>query len=57
LALSKRRADSVVSALVADYKVPAVRLTACGAGMTGPRAPNTDDTGRSKNRRMDLTPR
>lgn len=57
VALSKRRAESVVAALVSDYKISASRLTAFGAGMTGPRGPNTDDAGRAKNRRVELSPR
>jgi OmpA-OmpF porin, OOP family len=57
LLLSKQRAESVVAALVTNYKIPAARLTAFGAGMTGPRAPNIDEAGRSKNRRVELSPR
>lgn len=57
VALSKRRAESVAAALVAEHKIAAARLTAFGAGMTGPRAPNADDAGRAKNRRVELTPR
>lgn len=55
--LSKRRADAVVAALVRDYRIQPARLTGFGAGMTGPRAPNTDEAGRAKNRRVELTPR
>jgi outer membrane protein OmpA-like peptidoglycan-associated protein len=57
VALSKRRAEAVVAALVAEYKVAASRLTAFGAGMTGPRTANADDAGRARNRRVELTPR
>lgn len=58
VALSKKRADAVVAALTAaPYRVAAVRLTPFGAGMAAPRAPNTDDSGRAKNRRVELTPR
>lgn len=57
LTLSRRRAEAVVAALIVDFKIPAARLTAFGAGMTGPRAPNTDEAGRSKNRRVELSPR
>jgi OmpA-OmpF porin, OOP family len=57
VALSKRRADAVVAALVKDYQIAPARLTAFGAGMTGPRAPNIDDSGRAKNRRVELIPR
>ncbi|WP_222872448.1 OmpA family protein [Hankyongella ginsenosidimutans] len=55
--LSKRRADAVVAALVRDYRIQPARLTGFGAGMTGPRAPNTDEAGRAKNRRVELAPR
>lgn len=57
VALSKRRAEAVVAALVSEHKVAAARLTAFGAGMTGPRAANTDEAGRAKNRRVELMPR
>jgi OOP family OmpA-OmpF porin len=56
VALSKRRAESVVAALV-TRKIAAGRLTAFGAGMTSPRAPNTEESGRAKNRRVELVPR
>lgn len=57
VALSKRRAEAVVNALVSEFKVSPGRLTAFGAGMTGPRGPNTDEAGRAKNRRVELSPR
>lgn len=57
LSLSKRRADAVVAALVADFKVSPSRLTSFGAGQTGSRAPNATEVDRAKNRRVELSPR
>ncbi len=57
VSLSRRRAEAVVNALVSDFKVAPARLTAFGAGMTGPRGPNADEAGRAKNRRVELSPR
>lgn len=52
--LSSRRAQSVVTALTQDYAVEADRLTASGAGLTMPVAPNDTEEGRAKNRRVEL---
>jgi outer membrane protein OmpA-like peptidoglycan-associated protein len=52
--LSKRRADSVVRALTATYKIDPKRLRAAGAGMIAPTAPNDTDDGRAKNRRVEI---
>lgn len=52
--LSKRRADAVVKALVATYKIEAKRMRAAGAGMIAPAAPNDAEEGRSKNRRVEV---
>lgn len=52
--LSKRRADAVVKALVSGYRIDAKRLKAAGAGMIAPAAPNEDETGRAKNRRVEI---
>jgi OOP family OmpA-OmpF porin len=54
LDLSKRRAESVVAQLVSHYKVDAKRLQAFGVSYASPVAPNTDEAGRGKNRRVEL---
>ncbi|MDF3838929.1 DUF4892 domain-containing protein [Cupriavidus basilensis] len=54
LDLSQKRADAVVQALTASYKIPAARLTAKGVGSLSPVASNDDDAGRGKNRRVEL---
>lgn len=54
LDLSQRRAKAVVAALVAQYGVPAVRLSSFGASFAAPVASNADEAGRSKNRRVEL---
>jgi outer membrane protein OmpA-like peptidoglycan-associated protein len=53
-ALSEKRAAAVKAYLVAKYGVDAARLEAKGFGATKPVAPNTDDAGRQKNRRVEL---
>ncbi|HXH01516.1 MAG TPA: OmpA family protein [Xanthomonadaceae bacterium] len=55
--LSKRRADAVVAALVEDYGIDPSRVSPKGAGMDKPLAPNTDEAGRAKNRRVELVKR
>ena len=57
LGLSKRRADAVVASLVKEYGIPATRLTANGVAYLAPVAPNTAESGREKNRRVELVPR
>ncbi|MCX6179356.1 MAG: OmpA family protein [Chlorobiales bacterium] len=57
MGLSKRRADAVVAALVKEYSIPAARLTANGVAYLAPVAPNTAESGREKNRRVELVPR
>jgi outer membrane protein OmpA-like peptidoglycan-associated protein len=54
LELSKKRADAVVAQLVTQYKVDAKRLQAFGVSYASPIAPNIDDAGRAKNRRVEL---
>jgi OOP family OmpA-OmpF porin len=54
LDLSKKRADAVIAALVADYGVTADRLLAQGMGSAAPVASNDDEAGRAKNRRVEL---
>lgn len=53
--LSEGRAQAVVDALVKKYGIDAARLSAKGYGDTKPVAPNTDETGRAKNRRVELS--
>ncbi len=54
IALSQRRADAVVAALVKDYKIDAKRLMAKGAANISPVASNSSEAGRTKNRRVEL---
>jgi len=57
VALATRRATAVVAALVQQHGIAAPRLTPFGAGMAAPMASNDDETGRSKNRRVELVKR
>lgn len=57
LALSRRRADAIVAALVRDYGISADRLSAQGMGASAPIASNDTDEGRAKNRRVELVKR
>lgn len=57
MGLSKRRADAVVAALVREYGIAVPRLTANGVAYLAPVAPNTAESGRAKNRRVELVPR
>ncbi len=52
--LSKRRAQAVVTALTATYKVAAARLHPDGVGPLAPVASNDGEAGRAKNRRVEL---
>jgi chemotaxis protein MotB len=52
--LSAARAGSVVRDLIASGGVPANRLVAVGYADTRPVAPNTDEAGRSRNRRVEF---
>lgn len=54
LALSQRRADAVVAALVSTYRIDAGRLKARGVASFAPVASNRTDVGRGKNRRVEL---
>ncbi len=56
LALSKKRADAVVAALVKDYGIAASRLIAHGVSYLAPMATNATEEGRAKNRRVELVP-
>lgn len=53
IALSKRRAESVVARLVSDHGADAARLSAEGVGYLSPRDTNLTDAGRQKNRRVE----
>jgi outer membrane protein OmpA-like peptidoglycan-associated protein len=55
--LSQRRAAAVTAALTKEYGIPAKQLTPLGVGMAAPVAPNTDETGRAKNRRVEIVAR
>lgn len=55
--LSERRAKSVVEALVKKHKIAGERLTAVGVGMAAPIASNDSESGRAKNRRVELVKR
>lgn len=52
--LSRRRAQSVVQALVASHSVEATRLKPWGVGYASPVASNRAEDGRAKNRRVEL---
>ncbi len=54
--LSRRRAQSVVQALVQGSGIAPARLMAHGAGPIAPVAPNADEAGRARNRRTELVP-
>jgi outer membrane protein OmpA-like peptidoglycan-associated protein len=53
--LSERRAGAVRQALVAQFGVPANRLTAKGYGLKRPVETNATVEGRARNRRVELT--
>ncbi|WP_299847146.1 OmpA family protein [uncultured Roseovarius sp.] len=53
VALSRRRATSVMDRLVADHGVRRVQLEANGVGYLSPIAPNTTREGREANRRVE----
>lgn len=53
-ALSQKRATAVTTALISSHGVSAGSVIPVGVGMAAPVAPNTDDAGRSKNRRVEI---
>lgn len=57
LNLSKRRAESVVTALSSEYGIKTDRLTPHGVANLAPVATNATEPGRAKNRRVELVPR
>ncbi|TFW31168.1 OmpA family protein [Duganella callida] len=54
LELSQKRAEAVVKALTADFKVDGKRLAAKGVASYAPLASNDAEAGREKNRRVEL---
>lgn len=57
MSLSAARADAVVKALVARFRVDPARLAPFGAGPYAPVASNAAEAGRAKNRRVELVAR
>ncbi|NHB76363.1 OmpA family protein [Rhodobacter sp. M37P] len=54
IALSERRAQSVVDALTRTHGTDRTRVTAKGVGYLAPRATNQTEEGRQKNRRVEV---
>lgn len=54
IAISKRRAQSVLDRLVSDYGVPRDQMAAEGMGYLSPVASNLTDEGRAANRRVEV---
>lgn len=54
LSLSGRRADAVVKALAAQYRIDPKRLTPRGLGPLAPVATNRTDDGQAQNRRVEM---
>ena len=52
--LSRDRAEAVVKALAGNYSISAARMQAGGVGPLSPAASNLTDSGRAKNRRVEL---
>jgi OmpA-OmpF porin, OOP family len=52
--LSQRRAAAVVAALTTRFGIAKERLTPVGVSFASPVAPNIDESGRAKNRRVEL---
>lgn len=57
LTLSQQRAAAVVDSLVKQHGIAATRLLAQGVGPFAPAASNDNETGRQKNRRVELVKR
>ncbi len=53
IALSEKRAGSVLDVLASDFGIKRSRLSARGVGFLSPRASNETDNGRQKNRRIE----
>ncbi|KCV82233.1 OmpA/MotB domain-containing protein [Actibacterium atlanticum] len=54
IALSKKRAQSVMKRLVDVYSIPAAQISAEGVGFLAPVASNQTDDGRTQNRRVEV---
>jgi outer membrane protein OmpA-like peptidoglycan-associated protein len=54
IALSKRRADAIVAALVHDFGIASARLRAWGDANSAPVASNATEAGRARNRRVEM---
>ena len=54
--LSKRRSESVITALANQYKIDRKRLSSVGVSFASPIASNDSNEGRAKNRRVELVP-
>lgn len=54
LALSKARAQAVIDALTGTYKIDGKRLSASGVANYAPLASNANETGRARNRRVEM---
>ncbi|MBQ4827989.1 OmpA family protein [Alteromonas sp. MMG017] len=54
ISLSQARADAVKAALVERFKVKGTQLTSVGIGFVSPATENNTDTGRAKNRRVEI---
>jgi len=54
LKLAQDRAEAVLKALVGEHGIAPARLRAYGCGPFAPVAPNDDEGGRAKNRRVEL---
>lgn len=52
--LSMKRASAVTAALAKEHGIDAATLIPVGVGMAAPVAPNADEAGRAKNRRVEL---
>jgi OOP family OmpA-OmpF porin len=52
--LSLKRATAVTAELTSKYKIPAEKILPVGVGMAAPLAPNSDEKGRAKNRRVEI---
>lgn len=52
--LSQKRAEAVVSKLTTSYGINGSRITPKGVGMLTPKASNSTEDGRAKNRRVEL---
>ena len=52
--LSQRRAEAVAKALAAKHGIAADRMVAKGVGPLSPLAPNDNEDGQAKNRRVEL---